>query len=167
MSSSLQSSNMKGNDRPNTNNKSEPSRLFFSGPPLATWRPWFIRHGQRTEACDGGNICAATQPDMEIPRHSMSQMPATRGRGAPGRRRILDWTDDGDEFVRTPRVSRNGSRPGRGLHADGAGRQAVPVRLCPRRTPPCKEDAERSGLARRGYDPGWSANEIPSGVDGK
>ena len=57
-------------------------------------------------------------------------MPATRVRGAPGRWRILDWTDDGDEFVRTPQVSCNGSRRGR-LHAAGAGRQDVPVRLCP------------------------------------
>jgi len=119
-----------------------------------------MAHGQRTVACDGGNACAAILPGTEIPRH----MPAMRGRGAPGRRWIIDWTDGhgGDEFVRLPRVSCNGSRRGR-LQAAGAGRQGVPVRLCPRKTPPWKEDAERSGLATH---PGWSANEIPSGVDG-
>ena len=109
-----------------------------------------MAHGQRTVACDGGNACAAILPGTEIPRH----MPAMRGRGAPGRRWILDWTDGhgGDEFVRLPRVSYNGSMRGR-LQAAGAGRQGVPVRLCPQKTPPGKEDAERSGLARRGYDP--------------
>jgi len=81
-------------------------------------------------------------------------MAAMRGRGAPGRRWILDWTDGhgGDEFVRLPRVSCNGSRRGR-LQAAGAGRQGVPVRPCPRKTPPGKEDAERSGLALCSYDP--------------
>lgn len=72
-------------------------------------------------------------------------MPATRARRAPGRRRILDWTDAGDDFVQAPRVSRSRSRRGR-LHA--AEPAARPFRLD---SAPggCRPDAPvRPGVAR-------------------
>ena len=122
-------SNIKGDRRPNTNNKLS---LFFYWPSIGNLAS--VVHP--TPASTYGHSAKGLRPVMAVAealrghptRHgdpsplSRSHMPATRTRGAPGRRRVLDWTAAGDDFARTPRVSRNRSRRGRLNAAEPAAR---------------------------------------------